>query len=146
MITIKQIRSRDTFPVRHPVLRPGKPIEACVFDGDDDKTTVHFGLYEDDVLAGVTSVFKAYHPDIKDAGSQLQLRGMAVQENHQKKGFGEQLILAAEDYARRCGAEILWFNAREVAVKFYERNGYKIENGPFTIGSIGPHYLMYKHL
>lgn len=145
MITIKQITSRETFPVRHPVLRPGKPVEACIFDGDDDADTVHFGIYENNELAGVCSVFNAIHPGL-DELRQLQLRGMAVLPNHQKKGFGERLIAAAEDYALGRGAEILWFNAREIAVKFYERNGYKIENGPFPIGTIGPHYLMFKYL
>jgi GNAT superfamily N-acetyltransferase len=145
MVTIKQIQSRETFPVRHPVLRPGKPVEACVFDGDDNADTVHFGLYENSELAGVCSVFNAIHPDLCEL-PQLQLRGMAVLPEHQKKGFGERLVAAAEDYARKRGSEILWFNAREIAVKFYERNGYKIENGPFPIGTIGPHYLMYKYL
>lgn len=145
MITIKQITSRETFPVRQPVLRPGKPVEACVFDGDNNVSTVHFGLYDNNELAGVASVFNAIHPAL-DELSQLQLRGMAVLQQHQKKGFGEMLITTAENYARSQNADILWFNAREAAVKFYERNGYKIENGPFPIGTIGPHYLMYKYL
>ena len=34
---IKKINSIDTYPVRHEVLRKGKPIETCQFKGDSVK-------------------------------------------------------------------------------------------------------------
>lgn len=145
LITIKQITSAETFPVRHPVLRPGKPIASCVFDGDDDATTVHFGLYEDGRLAGVASLFRVKNSAFTEE-EQYQLRGMAVLGNHQKKGFGERLLAAAEAYALNQNAQLVWFNARENAVGFYERAGYQKQGGPFTIAGIGPHFVMYKKL
>jgi hypothetical protein len=57
MITIKQISSEETFPVRQPVLRPGKPIETCIFEGDGLSTTTHLGLYVNNELAGIVSIF-----------------------------------------------------------------------------------------
>lgn len=144
-INIKQIASQQTFPVRQPVLRPGKPVASCIFDGDDDETTVHFGLYESGELAGVASVFKVNN-DVFTEENQYQLRGMAVLSHHQKKGFGEKLIEAAEAYAAGQKAELLWFNAREIAVGFYERAGCQKQGGPFTIADIGPHFVMYKKL
>jgi ribosomal protein S18 acetylase RimI-like enzyme len=144
-ITIKQISSRETFPVRHPVLRLGKPIETCIFAGDDDVTTVHFGVYENDVLAGVLSVFEVLHPDFTEE-RQFQLRGMAILPSYQKTGLGEQLLTAAENYIRQQDGKLIWFNAREIAVGFYKKAGYKIKNGPFPVQDIGPHYVMYKKL
>jgi hypothetical protein len=42
---VRIINSEDTYLVRHPVLRAGKPIESCIFDGDDIDTTIHLGIY-----------------------------------------------------------------------------------------------------
>ena len=55
---IKKINSIDTYPVRHEVLRKGKPIETCLFKGDNDENTIHFGLYQKDRLIGIISIFK----------------------------------------------------------------------------------------
>lgn len=58
MMNIREIPAETTFAVRLPVLRAGKPIETCKFDGDDLATTAHFGYYQNEELVGVASVFK----------------------------------------------------------------------------------------
>jgi len=141
--TIRQISSHETYPVRHPVLRTGKALEACVFEGDDDVTTVHFGLFEDETLCGVVSVFKNDSTLFFDE-NQLQLRGMAVLETRRGKGYGEKLLRHAETFASEKRATLLWFNARIVAVPFYEKCGYKKIGDGFNIGDIGMHYVMFK--
>ena len=55
---IKKISSVETYPIRHEVLRKGKPIETCKFKGDDDENTIHFGLFLEDKLVGIISIFK----------------------------------------------------------------------------------------
>lgn len=143
MYTVKQITSQETFAVRQPVLRPGKPVETCIFDGDDLPTTIHFGVFDNDALAGVISVFKASH-DFFTEKSQYQIRGMAVLDNFQTKGMGEKLVRHTEDYVNNLQGERIWFNARKIAVGFYERMGYSIIGDVFPIGDIGPHYVMHK--
>ena len=143
MHTIKKIASQETFPVRLPVLRPGKPIESCIFDGDDLPTTIHLGVYDAGQLAGVVSIFECNSP-LFDDKRQFQLRGMAVLDTHQKQGLGEKLVQAAQEYIKERGGGLTWFNAREIAVGFYEKMGYKIIGEPFNIGDIGPHYVMWK--
>lgn len=143
MYTIKKITAAETFIVRQPVLRPGKPIASCHFDGDNLPTTVHFGIFEDEELLGVASVFKAKH-ELFTENTQYQLRGMAVLAAQQKKGLGEKLIRAAEKHTAAEHGEILWFNAREVAVPFYKKSGYTTIGEPFNIADIGPHYVMFK--
>ena len=59
MQNISKISSLETFPVRHPVLRTGKPIESCSFEGDDLETTTHFGLFLNEAIIGVVSLFEA---------------------------------------------------------------------------------------
>ena len=145
MHTLKQITSQDTFIVRQPVLRPGRGIETCVFDGDDLPTTIHFGIFDNDDLVGVISVFEAAHPNFAE-GRQFQIRGMAVLENQQKKGLGDKLVQHAEDYINQMHGERIWFNAREVAVGFYQKMGYKVIGEAFNIPDVGPHYVMHKKL
>jgi ribosomal protein S18 acetylase RimI-like enzyme len=143
MHTLKKITSQQTFAVRQPVLRPGKGIESCIFDGDDLPTTVHFGIYDAETLLGVISVFKASSPYFLET-AQFQIRGMAILESQQKKGLGEKLVLEAEAYSAQNGGERIWFNAREVAVGFYKKMGYTVIGDVFNITDVGPHYVMHK--
>jgi len=143
MQLIKEIPALETFSVRHPVLRPRKNIETCHFDGDNLESTRHFGLFIDDELAGVASLFKS-NSDLFQEKEQFQLRGMAVLEKFQKKGIGESLVKYAEENAKSRSGKLIWFNAREVAVRFYEKMGYQIIGEPFDIGDIGKHFVMYK--
>jgi len=143
MYTLKQITSQDTFAVRQPVLRPGKHIDTCIFDGDDFPSTVHFGIYQDNELLGVISVFQAKSPYFNEE-HQFQIRGMAVLESQQKKGLGEKLVIKAEEYITAKGGERTWFNAREIAVSFYKKMGYEVIGDEFNIPDVGPHYVMHK--
>lgn len=143
MYSIKQITSQETFAVRLPVLRPGKPVESCIFDGDDLTTTAHFGIYDNETIVGVTSIFKTSTP-LLSQNNQFQLRGMAILDSHQKKGLGQQLVQEAEQFTKKNNGELIWFNAREIAVDFYKKMGYEIIGTSFIIADIGKHYVMYQ--
>jgi GNAT superfamily N-acetyltransferase len=143
-IRIIEISAKETYAVRWPVLRQGKPVESCHFDGDDLTSTVHFGLYDDSGLAAVASVFTARHQYFQQE-KQAQLRGMAVLDKHRQKGYGLALLEHAERYVSG-HADIMWFNAREVAVGFYTKSGYQTKGELFIISDVGVHYVMYKYL
>lgn len=143
MKKIQNITSSETFAVRHPVLRAGKPIETCQFDGDDLDTTSHFGLFIDEKLIGVLSVFKTQNINFK-VENQFQMRGMAVLPEFQRKGYGEDLVKHCEKYVAQNLGALIWFNARENAVAFYEKLGYQKIGNPFSIANIGIHYVMKK--
>ena len=145
MIQIVPITALETFLVRHPVLRNGKPIESCHFDGDDLASTKHFGLFDNGVLAGVISVFEQLFAAFANE-KQFQIRGMAVLEHFRKRGFGERLVLEVEQYVRAQNGQLIWFNARENAVKFYSNLGYQIIGDAYDIKDIGLHYRMFKNL
>jgi GNAT superfamily N-acetyltransferase len=142
---ISEISPEATFAVRWPVLRQGKPMETCRFEGDDLPMTRHFGLFEDDTIAGVASVFEC-KSSLFTEENQMQLRGMAVLENHRGKGFGEALVQHAENYSKSKNASPVWFNARIIAVPFYKKCGYETIGDAFDIGDIGKHYVMYKRI
>jgi len=145
MKEIKEISSIDTFLVRHTVLREGKPIETCQFDGDDLETTVHFGLFINENIIGVVSVFKN-DSIIFNTENQYQIRGMGVLHDFQKRGYGEMLVKHLEKYVKINFGQLIWFNARENAVPFYEKLGYTKIGAPFSIADIGPHYIMKKEI
>jgi predicted GNAT family N-acyltransferase len=143
-IKVKKITFLDTFPVRSAVLRQGKPIETCFFLGDDDAETTHFGLFNDNNLIGVASVFKVQNENI-EKNNQFQLRGMAVLSECQGMGFGNVLLEEICKFAIAKNAEVLWFNARENAVKFYQNSGFSELGDSFEIPEIGTHFVMFKY-
>jgi GNAT superfamily N-acetyltransferase len=142
---IKKINSIDTYPVRHEVLRKGKTIETCQFKGDDDENTVHFGLYQKDRLIGIISIFKEKNDSFSET-NQLQIRGMAVLEEFQGKGFGAELVKEAENHCVNLNTDLIWFNARENAVPFYKKLGYATIGDSFLIPDVGIHFAMYKKI
>lgn len=143
MIYIKTIQAEDTYPIRQAILRKGKPLESCIFQGDHSPNTFHFGLFLDEELIGVLSVFTNSNSRFSQL-NQLQLRGMAIVENHQKKGYGKKLMQHIENYFVLNTETLLWFNARVNAVAFYEKLGYSKSGEAFVIDEIGPHFVMYK--
>lgn len=143
MYTCKRITTAETYLVRHPVLRKGKPIESCAFNGDDLHSTQHFGLFDADRLIGVLSLF-VEKCDLFETETQLQFRGMAVLESEQNKGIGEQLMRYAESQITVQRPYLIWLNSREKAISFYKKMGYQCIGEPFTIGDIGTHFVCYK--
>lgn len=134
---IKLISAEETYPVRRAVLRKEFPDEPHQFSDDLDPDTFHLGYFEENEIKGIVTIMKN--------GSVAQLRGMAVSEDCQGKGFGKMLIQKAEDILLKDKISKIWMNAREKAVPFYEKCGYKIEGEIFIIKPIGFHYLMAKY-
>ncbi|MCB4799635.1 GNAT family N-acetyltransferase [Tamlana sp. PT2-4] len=116
-----------------------------MFDGDTLETTFHFGIFLNNQLLGICSLFKNEHKNLSDA-HQYQLRGMAVLAEQQGKGLGKLVLNYAESFIKAKGITTIWCNAREVATKFYTNLGYEIFGEPFEIEKIGTHYAMYKPL
>ncbi len=144
-LQVKNIPFNKTFAVRHPVLRAGKPVETCYFEGDELPTTTHFGLFLEEKLLGVLSVFKNECPIIESKNA-YQYRGMAILAPYQNKKYGVLLLDAANTWVAEKQGDLIWFNAREKAIGFYERNGFEKRGSTFEIPGIGVHFLLYKHL
>ena len=145
MYKVIQIKSEETYPIRHKILRKGKAFETSVFEGDSLNSTFHYGLFHKTLLIGVVSFMKINNPNYSDA-EQYQLRGMAILEEYQGKQLGDLLITHGEKQIKKSGGTLIWLNSREIAVNFYKRNHYKIKGESFEIKDIGTHYLMSKKL
>lgn len=143
---IRQISAEETYPIRLPVLRPGRPVEECIFQGDDDPTTIHLGAFVNAELVAVASYMRQKNPLFEDQ-LQYQLRGMAVLEEHQRSGLGKQLLLEGEAILKQRFQEVLlWFNAREIAIDFYKKFGYETRGDLFIIPNVCLHIVMFKQL
>lgn len=144
-ITVRPISLDLVRCIRHAVLRPGKPFETTLWPGDEEFSTIHFGVYLKDILVGVASLYKASPPGtiLENA---WQLRGMAVLEKYQRQGLGSRLVEECIAHLLRQHGRLIWCNARVHACGFYQRHGFIIEGEPFEIPGIGPHYRMKKTL
>jgi ribosomal protein S18 acetylase RimI-like enzyme len=143
MIQIRKITASETYPLRHAILRQNEPIEKCIYPFDTAATTLHFGLFENNALLGIISVFETKKEVFIDQ-KQFQIRGMAVLENHQKKGHGAALVKHTMNYLQNEQEYLIWFNARIIALGFYEKLGFEKIGPEFEIDPIGMHYIMYK--
>ena len=143
-IEVKKITYLETFSVRSAVLRQGKPIETCFFLGDDDMETTHFGLFKESSLIGVASVFEVKNENFEQS-KQFQLRGMAVLNEYQGLGFGNIILDEVCRFVQAKNTNVLWFNARENALKFYQNFGFSVLGDSFEIPEIGTHFVMFKH-
>lgn len=143
MQNIREIASLDTYTVRHPILRKGKPISTCQFEGDDLTTTFHFGYFVENELIGIISLFKTAH-NLFDQKNQYQIRGMAVIEKHRNKGIAKSLVFYCEDFCKKLNCNFIWLNARTSAISFYEKLEYQKQGKLFEITNAGEHILMSK--
>ncbi|MFD0862667.1 GNAT family N-acetyltransferase [Sungkyunkwania multivorans] len=143
--SLKEIDAQEAYKVRHPVLRKGKPIEACKFDEDRDISTLHMGMYFKNDLVGVVTFTENSHPLFKET-LQFQLRGMAVLEAYRNKRIGEHLVSHGETVLNKRGVTRIWLNARKNATAFYKRLDYVICSKEFEVPIFGPHFQMTKKI
>ncbi|MFD2551886.1 GNAT family N-acetyltransferase [Bizionia sediminis] len=139
--TVRLINAEETIPIRHAVLRINKPIASCYFLEDHVNTSFHLGLFFKKTLIGVATFLKNNHPNFSE-NSQYQLRGMAILQAHQNKGLGGLLLNQGMLELKKVHANRIWCHAREAAVHFYRKNGFKTIGDPFYITDIGFHFLM----
>jgi len=115
---IEQIRPELTWRPRQEVLYPNEPLGAMKME--EDAQGLHFGIFVDDKLAGVVSLFQN--------GEVFQFRKFAVLPPVQGKGAGTLLLTYIVDFARLQGGSRIWCNARSTAVNFYRKAGF-VSNG-----------------
>ncbi len=122
--------------LRYEILRKplGMPATGAIFPGDEDQTTLHILASTKSDLIGCATLM------IGDSTA-IQLRGMAVANDWQRKGVGQLIVSNAKSIAKE-KSKSLWCNARFPAIGFYERLGWKQTGDFFEIPVIGPHIVM----
>lgn len=80
------------------------------------------------------------------SNTEAQIRYMAVTNNHQRQGIGQQLLTALENHAKQQSIHIITLHAREAAIGFYEKQAYKIIEKSHRLFSTIQHFKMQKTL
>lgn len=146
--SLQRVHSGIIIGLRSRVLRPGMPMEAARFEGDDDPHTHHFAMIhkEDAPPVGCVSFMQVNW----GATPAWQLRGMAVEDEHRNRGVGSQLLAQSlafiQEEVQYDHIHILWCNARISAVPFYERNKWFKASSEFDVPDVGPHIKMKRRL
>jgi GNAT superfamily N-acetyltransferase len=132
-------------PLRLEILRPGYPPESVVHERDGAPGAAHAAVLRDGRALAIGSVMPDGYPR-EERNGDWRVRGMATRADMRGQGLGALVLGFLEAHARGEEATRLWCNARIGARTFYERAGLSIEGDMFEIESIGPHFLMSKHL
>ena len=141
---IKEIEVALSYPLRHDLLRKGKPINSCYLDGDKNLETIHIGAYISKELVGIASAFLKPCPQYDDLKG-VQLRAIAVKSKFQRKGIATKLINHILEIIKiKLNPDCVWLNSRILANQLYLTNGFKPIGKPFKIESIGVHQRFIK--
>ena len=124
--------------LRFEIMRKPLGLSFSTEELEKEKNDILIGAFDEDEMTGCCIL-----TDIS-SGS-VKLRQMAVLKNMQGKGIGEMIIQFAENIARDKGYRTLTMHARDTAIGFYEKYGYKVEGGGFIEINI-PHHIMKKNL
>ena len=142
-IVARRAALAEIFQVRWDVLRPRRPREAACFPGDEAPETIHVGAFDGERNVGCATATRV---DWQGRPA-WQLRGMGITADQRGRGVGrlllgelEALVVAASPI------RLIWCNAREEAVRFYEKQGWVVASERFHIEDVGPHFKMTKGL
>ena len=120
--TIEQITTELTWNIRHQVLYPDLPLSSVHIE--DDFSGVHFGLFGNNQLIGVVSLFE------KD--DNIVFRNLAISKEHQNKKLGSKLLNHIIEYAKKAGKKHISCNARISAINFYKKFGFQTTGNTFS--------------
>jgi len=134
-MTILKITPQDTYPIRHQVMWPDKPIEYVQLE--EDQHGLHFGVYHNSQLVSVVSLFID--------GDQAQFRKFATLEHVQGKGYGSALLQHLVNEAHNYNIRTLWCNARASKTGFYKKAGFHTTDKTFVKDGM-PYVVMEKHI
>jgi len=120
--SIEQIRPELTWQLRRDILYPA--LTKREMEMAEDVDGIHFGLFTENKLAGVVSLFQN--------DTSFQFRKLAVDASFQHKGLGTSLVNYITEYAQENGGTLIWCNARVDAVAFYLKLGFAQTGRFFT--------------
>ena len=140
---IKVVAAKDIRPLRNLVLRPNLPIETTYYDLDNDIETFHLASIMDNIIISIGTFYPENDIELQTKNG-YRLRGMATHPKFRRKSAATKLMKESFVLLKEKKCDVLWCNARLVAVEFYKSLGFKITGKIFDIPSIGPHYKMYR--
>ena len=129
------------YNLRYEVLR--KPwLQPKGSERDEEEETSLHRMIIDEPNGKAVAVGRLQFNSIEEA----QIRYMAVSDDYQGMGYGSEIVKVLGNIAREKGSQKIILQSRENAVKFYEKNGYKIIEKSYLLFDEIQHWLMGKEL
>ena len=129
------------YNLRYEVLR--KPwLQPKGSERDEEEETSLHRMIIDEPNGKAVAVGSLQFNTIEEA----QIRYMAVSDDYQGMGYGSEIVKALDNIAREKGSRKIILQSRGNAVKFYEKNGYKIIEKSYLLFDEIQHWLMEKEL
>jgi len=127
------------FKLRWRILRApwGEP-EGSEIDGIEDQC-FHIMVTDSDKTIGVGRL--QYNSAVE-----AQIRYMAVEKEYEGNSIGRRIVYTLEQEARNKNIGTVILDAREPAVGFYQKLGYKIEKKSYVLFNEIQHYRMTKQI
>ena len=142
-MTIAEVTAAEVRPLRHLVLRPGRPIETTFIARDDDPDTWHLAARDGDRLVGVITLFPDHSDRVSPAPAE-RFRWMAVHPDWQGRGVGRALLHAAALRLQARRIPTMWAHGRDSAQGFYERYGFIVVGEGFIDPDTGiSHHIVW---
>ena len=144
-VNIRKVDAERIRPLRHSELRKGQDFSTTSYLKDYELDTFHMAYISNEKIVTCATFYPEKSTKIKSENA-YRLRGMATDSNFQRKGYASDLMEESFKKLKNRDCDMVWCNARLVAVNFYKSVGFKITGKIFDIEGIGPHYYMYKEI
>ena len=141
---VGDIEAVETHDLRRRVLRDGRA-EHLVFPEDDRPGAFHLGARREP--AGPLLAVASFSPEPvphRSGRRAVRLRGMVTEPAYRGQGLGRDLLEEAVARLRAAAFDVLWANARDSALGFYEHLGFEVVGDGFLAGPAGdiPHHIV----
>jgi predicted N-acetyltransferase YhbS len=143
---VRELAAGETHHLRRAVSADGRTdLPSMHHDLDDTPGAWHLGAVDEaGRIVAISSFYFDAYPPRPEAQPAVQLAFMAVDPEVQGEGIGTAVMGEAIRRLRASDAVLLWANARDSALPFYEKFGFRtVPKSEFALPqSSRPHHLI----
>jgi GNAT superfamily N-acetyltransferase len=136
-VRIVEVAAEATYDLRRQVLREGRADAEVAFDGDDAAGAHHLAVVDDRERPLAVATATPATCRRREGRRGWKVRGMAVAPEHQGRGLGRRLLDEIEVRAAAAGVEVVWADARDDVLAFYERHHWSVEGEGYVTPATG---------
>ena len=143
---VRELAAEETHELRRAVSADGRTdLPSMQHDSDDAPGTWHLGAVDEaGRIVAISTFYLDAYPPRPEAQPAVQLAFMAVDPEVQREGIGTAVMSEAIRRLRASDAVLLWANARDSALPFYESFGFRtVPKSDYALPESGrPHHLI----
>jgi len=136
-VRIVRVDAAAVRPLRHAVLRAGRPPAESVYPQDELVDTLHLAALTPDATVAACGTF---FPEPYGDRPAWRIRGMATDAALRGQGYGSALLAEALRLLADRDVTTVWCNARTQALPFYRGFGFTTVGQEFDVIGV-PHYV-----